>query len=88
MLQRGHLAAEDVFKRTDRFQNCAERAVSSASCPFVWPRVVKHMQASLGLPSPRGRDCVRPGQIHDTVQGAMKAQAETWGQQRGKMAIK
>ena len=85
---RGHLSAEDVFKRTDRLPNRAERAVNSARGPFVWPRACEHMQAYLGLPPPRGRDCVRPGPIHEAVQGAMKAHAETWGPPRGKMAIK
>jgi len=85
---RGHLSAEDVFKRTDRLPNRAERAVNSARGPFVWPRACEHMQAYLGLPPPRGRDCVRPGPIHEAVKGAMKAHAETWGPPRGKMAIK
>ncbi len=31
---RGQLAAEDVFKRTDRFANRSERAVNGVRCPF------------------------------------------------------
>ena len=85
---RAHLAAEAVFKRTDRFPNRAERAVNSARSPYVWPRVYEHMRAYLGLPPPRGKDCVRPGPIHNAVQGAMKAQAETPGPPGGKMTIK
>ena len=85
---RGHLAVEETFKRTDRFPSRAERAVNSARSPFVWPRVREHMRAFLDLPPPKGRDCVRPGPIHEAVKGAMKAQAETWGPPRGKMTIK
>ena len=85
---RGQLAAEDVFKRTDRFANRSERAVNGVRCPFFWPRARDHVHAYLGLPPPKGRDCVRPGPIHEAVQGAMKAQAETWGPPRGKMSTK
>ncbi len=31
---------------------------------------------------------MRPGPIHKAVQGAMKAQAETWGPLQGKVAVK
>jgi hypothetical protein len=85
---RGQLAVEDVFKRTDRFANRSERAVNGVRCPTFWPRAREHVHAYLGLPPPKGRDSVRPGPIHEAVQGAMKAQAETWGPPRGKMAVK
>ena len=42
---RGHLAAEETFKRTDRFPHRAERAVNHARGPFVWPRATEHMRA-------------------------------------------
>ena len=85
---RGQLAVEDVFKRTDRFANRAERDINGVRDPYFWPRAREHVHAFLGLPPPAGRDSVRPGPVHEAVQGAMKAQAETWGPPRGKMAIK
>ena len=85
---RGELAAQEVFKRTDRFASRAERTLNNLRGPFVWPRANEHVRAYLGLPPPKGRDGVRPGPIHEAVQGAMKAQAETHGPPRGKMAVK
>jgi hypothetical protein len=84
---RGQLAAEDVFKRKDRFANRCERRKCRVLSIF-WSRAREHVHSYLGLPPPRGRDSVRPGPIHEAVQGAMIAQAETWGPPRGKMAIK
>ena len=85
---RAALAAQQAFKRTDRLQHRAERAINHANNPFFWPHARGHMHAFLDLPLPAGRDSVRPGPVHAAVQGAMRAQVESYGPTTGEKAIK